>query len=110
MKESQQWSSKLGFILAAAGSAIGLGAIWKFPYIAGVSGGGAFFFIFLLFTILLGLPLLLAEFAIGRSTQKDAIESYKELAPKTKWNSIGYLGMITCFILLSFYSVIGGVS
>ncbi|QNG58434.1 sodium-dependent transporter [Bacillus sp. PAMC26568] len=108
MKESQQWSSKLGFILAAAGSAIGLGAIWKFPYIAGVSGGGAFFFIFLLFTILLGLPLLLAEFAIGRSTQKDAIESYKKIAPKTKWASIGYLGMITCFILLSFYSVIGG--
>ncbi|MGG4489278.1 sodium-dependent transporter [Metabacillus idriensis] len=108
MKENQQWSSKLGFILAAAGSAIGLGAIWKFPYIAGVSGGGAFFFIFLLFTLLLGLPLLLAEFAIGRSTQKDAIESYREIAPDTKWSSIGYLGMITCFILLSFYSVIGG--
>ncbi|MCM3595860.1 sodium-dependent transporter [Metabacillus idriensis] len=108
MKENQQWSSKLGFILAAAGSAIGLGAIWKFPYIAGVSGGGAFFFIFLLFTLLLGLPLLLAEFAIGRSTQKDAIESYREIAPGTKWFSIGYLGIITCFILLSFYSVIGG--
>ncbi|GGB60987.1 sodium-dependent transporter [Fictibacillus barbaricus] len=108
MKENQQWSSKLGFILAAAGSAIGLGAIWKFPYIAGVSGGGAFFFIFLLFTLLLGLPLLLAEFLIGRSTQKDAIESYKSIAPSSKWHSIGYLGMITCFILLSFYSVIGG--
>ncbi|MDQ0859239.1 sodium-dependent transporter [Bacillus sp. V2I10] len=108
MKENQQWSSKLGFILSAAGSAIGLGAIWKFPYIAGVSGGGAFFFIFLLFTILLGLPLLLAEFAIGRSTQSDAIESYKKIAPDSKWYSIGYLGMITCFILLSFYSVIGG--
>ncbi|WHZ55782.1 sodium-dependent transporter [Metabacillus hrfriensis] len=108
MKENQQWSSKLGFILSAAGSAIGLGAIWKFPYIAGVSGGGAFFFIFLLFTILLGLPLLLAEFAIGRSTQSDAIESYKKIAPDSKWYSIGYLGMITCFVLLSFYSVIGG--
>lgn len=108
MKENQQWSSKLGFILSAAGSAIGLGAIWKFPYIAGVSGGGAFFFIFLLFTILLGLPLLLAEFAIGRSTQSDAIESYKKIAPDSKWHSIGYLGMITCFVLLSFYSVVGG--
>lgn len=108
MKENQQWSSKLGFILSAAGSAIGLGAIWKFPYIAGVSGGGAFFFIFLLFTILLGLPLLLAEFAIGRSTQSDAIESYKKIAPNSKWYSIGFLGMITCFVLLSFYSVIGG--
>ncbi|WP_282033926.1 sodium-dependent transporter [Metabacillus indicus] len=108
MREHQQWSSKLGFILAAAGSAIGLGAIWKFPYIAGVSGGGAFFFIFLLFTLLLGLPLLLAEFAVGRSTQKDAIQSYKAIAPGTKWFSVGYLGMITCFVLLSFYSVIGG--
>lgn len=94
--------------MAAAGSAIGLGAIWKFPYIAGVSGGGAFFFIFVLFTIFLGLPLLIAEFVIGRKTQKNAIEAYQELAPKTSWHWIGYLGMVTCFILLSFYSVIGG--
>ncbi|WLR50376.1 sodium-dependent transporter [Bacillus tianshenii] len=108
MKQTEQWSSKLSFILASAGSAIGLGAIWKFPYVAGNSGGGAFFFIFLLFTFLLGLPLLLAEFVIGRSTQKDAIESYKAIAPNSLWQSIGYLGMITCFILLSFYSVIGG--
>ena len=65
---SQQWTSKLGFVLAAAGSAIGLGAIWKFPYMAGI--GGAFFLIFIGFTLLIGLPLLLAEFVIGRSTQK----------------------------------------
>lgn len=94
--------------MAAAGSAIGLGAIWKFPYIAGVSGGGAFFFIFVFFTILLGLPLLIAEFVVGRKTQKNAVEAYQELAPGAKWHWIGYLGIITCFILLSFYSVIGG--
>lgn len=70
MKQSEQWSSKISFILAAAGSAIGLGAIWKFPYVAGTSGGGIFFIIFLIFTLLVGLPLLLAEFVIGRTTQK----------------------------------------
>ncbi|KMT22653.1 sodium-dependent transporter [Clostridium cylindrosporum] len=103
-----QFSSRIGFILAAAGSAIGLGAIWKFPYIAGISGGGAFFFMFVIFTISLGLPLLLGEFIIGRKTGKDAIEAYSTIAPGTKWNLIGYLGNVTVFILLSFYSVIGG--
>jgi neurotransmitter:Na+ symporter, NSS family len=108
LNSKEQWSSKIGFILAAGGSAIGLGAIWKFPYIAGVSGGGAFFLLFALFTLFLGLPLLIAEFVIGRKTQKNAIDAYKEIAPKSGWHLIGYLGMVTCFILLSFYSVIGG--
>ncbi|WP_440705869.1 sodium-dependent transporter [Heyndrickxia oleronia] len=108
VSQQEQWSSKLGFILAAAGSAIGLGAIWKFPYIAGQNGGGAFFLIFILFTLLLGLPLLLAEFSIGRLTQENAVDSYRKIAPKAKWHWIGILGMIACFILLSFYSVIGG--
>ncbi|MET3695877.1 NSS family neurotransmitter:Na+ symporter [Bacillus oleivorans] len=108
MSEREQWSSKVGFILAAAGSAIGLGAIWKFPYIAGQNGGGAFFLIFILFTILLGLPLLLAEFVIGRTAQDNAVNSYKKIAPGTKWHWVGILGMITSFVLLSFYGVIGG--
>lgn len=104
----EQWTSKLGFILATAGSAIGLGAIWKFPYIAGVSGGGAFFFIFLIFTVFVGMPILLAEFIIGRGSQKDAIRAYTTFAPNTSWHLVGILGMVTCFILLSFYSVVGG--
>jgi len=108
LNQVEQWSSKLAFILAAAGSAIGLGAIWKFPYVAGTSGGGIFFLIFLAFTLLVGLPLLLAEFVIGRSTQKDAIESYRQIAPNTFWHWVGILGIITSFILLSFYSVVGG--
>jgi neurotransmitter:Na+ symporter, NSS family len=106
--EKEQWSSKIGFILAAAGSAIGIGAIWKLPYVTGVSGGGAFFLMFILFSLFIGLPLLLAEFVIGRSTGKEAIRAYLEIAPKGKWHWIGILGVVTCFILLSFYSVVGG--
>lgn len=107
-QSNEQWASKLGFILATAGSAIGLGAIWKFPYIAGMSGGGAFFFIFIIFTLVIGMPILLAEFIIGRGSQKDAVSAYTFFAPNTGWHFIGILGMITCFILLSFYSVVGG--
>lgn len=106
--QREQWATKLGFILATAGSAVGLGAIWKFPYIAGKSGGGAFFLIFLVFTLFIGLPILLAEFIIGRGSQKDAVRAYSSFAPKSKWHFVGILGMITCFILLSFYSVVGG--
>lgn len=105
---NQQWSSKIAFILAAAGSAIGLGAIWKFPYVAGTSGGGAFLLLFLFFTVIIGLPLLIGEFVIGRSTQKNAIEAYRTIAPGSRWGGVGKLGMVTCFILLSFYSVVGG--
>lgn len=108
VSQREQWSSKLGFILAAAGSAIGLGAIWKFPYIAGQNGGGAFFLIFIIFTLILGLPLLLAEFIIGRSAQDNAVDSYRKIAPGTQWHWVGIIGMVTSFILLSFYSVIGG--
>lgn len=104
----EQWASKLGFILAAAGSAVGLGAIWKFPYVAGTSGGGAFLLLFLIFTLAIGLPILLAEFIIGRGSQKDAVSAYTFFAPNTKWNWIGKLGIATSFILLSFYSVVGG--
>lgn len=104
----EQWGSKLGFILSAAGSAIGLGAIWKFPYVAGTSGGGAFFFVFLFFTIFVGLPILLAEFIIGRGSQKDAISAYRFFAPGTGWHWIGKMGIVGSCILLSFYSVVGG--
>lgn len=109
MKErTEQWSSKIGFILSSAGAAIGLGAIWKFPYVTGMSGGGAFFLIFVLFTVLIGLPLLLAEFMIGRGSGKEAISAYKKLAPEGLSVWIGRLGVVGCFLLLSFYSVVGG--
>jgi neurotransmitter:Na+ symporter, NSS family len=108
MDKHEQWTSKLGFILAAAGSAIGLGAIWKFPYMAGTNGGGIFLILFLLMTIFIGAPILLAEFIIGRNSQKDAVMSYKHLAPKSAWPLVGYGGVIASFIILSFYSVVGG--
>lgn len=108
MQTKEQWSSKIGFILSAAGSAIGVGAIWKLPYVTGISGGGAFFLLFILFSLFMGFPLLLAEFIIGRSTQKEAISAYRSLAPNSNWHWIGKLGVFTCFLLLSFYSVIGG--
>lgn len=107
-QQTEQWTSKLGFILATAGSAIGLGAIWKFPYMVGESGGGIFLFIFIIFTLFVGMPILLSEFIIGRGSQKDAIRAYTAFNSHPAWRYIGILGMITCFILLSFYSVIGG--
>lgn len=107
-EQREQWSSRIGFILSSAGAAIGLGAIWKFPYVTGMSGGGAFFLIFSLFTILIGLPLLMSEFIIGRGSGKEAISAYKKLVPKGLSVWIGRLGVVGCFLLLSFYSVVGG--
>ena len=104
-----QWSSKFGFVLASAGAAIGLGAIWKMPYVAGQSGGGAFFLIFVVLTLLIGLPMLLSEYIIGRGAQKEAVSAYLTLAPnKRAWAWVGRLGIVGCFLLLSFYSVVGG--
>lgn len=108
MKQREQWTSKIGFVLAAAGSAIGLGAIWKFPYMAGTNGGSVFFLLFIICTLAIGLPILLAEFVIGRRGQHDAVTSLKNLAPGKPWFLIGWMGLLSSFILLSFYSVVGG--
>lgn len=104
----EAWTSRLGFILSSAGAAIGLGAIWRLPYVTGTSGGGAFFLIFVVFTLLIGLPMLIAEFIIGRGTGLEAVSAYKRLAPKSLAVWIGRLGVLGCFLLLSFYSVVGG--
>ncbi|KXT98479.1 Sodium-dependent transporter [Streptococcus oralis] len=108
MSEKSQWGSKLGFILASAGSAIGLGAVWKFPYMTAANGGGGFLLVFLISTILIGFPLLLAEFALGRSAGVSAIITFGKLGKNNKYNFIGWIGAFALFILLSFYSVIGG--
>lgn len=108
MRNTESWSSRLGFILSAAGSAIGLGAIWKFPYTVGTSGGAVFLLLFVGFTLLIGLPVLLAEFAIGRGTRQNAIDAFRALAPNTLWPWVARLGVVTCFVILSFYSVVGG--
>lgn len=107
-QKREQWTSKFTFILASAGAAIGLGAIWKFPYVAGMSGGGAFFLIFVIFTLLIGLPMLITEYIIGRGTGREAISAYKKIAPDSFWVWIGRLGVLGCFLLLTFYSVVGG--
>lgn len=108
MEKREQWASKLGFILAAAGSAIGLGAIWKFPYETGANGGSVFILLFIISTIFIGLPILLAEFVIGRRGQADAVTGLKKQAPGKPWFLIGWSGFIFSFLILSFYSVVGG--
>src|SRR5699024_2383490 len=107
-RNNDQWTSKLNFILSSAGAAIGLGAIWKLPYVTGVSGGGAFFLVFVIFTLLIGLPMLISEYIIGRGAGKEAISAYKKLAPDSLWVWIGRIGVLGCFLLLTFYSVVGG--
>jgi len=102
------FGSKFGVIAAAAGSAVGLGNIWRFPYIAGENGGGAFILIYLLFIIAIGIPVMLSEFTIGRSAQRNAFGSFKKLAPKTYWYLIGLMGVVAAFVILSFYSTVAG--
>jgi NSS family neurotransmitter:Na+ symporter len=108
MQKRDQWTSKLGFILAAAGSAIGLGAIWKFPYETGANGGSVFILLFIISTLAIGLPILLAEFVIGRRGQADPVTGLKKQAPGKPWFMIGWSGLFFSFIILSFYSVVGG--
>ena len=104
------WSSSFGFVLAAAGSAIGLGNIWRFPYTVGQYGGGAFVLLYLAFVALIGVPVLYAELSMGRSTQRSAVGAFKELMPDTWWPAIGGLGVLCGFGILSFYSVIAGLT
>jgi|TARA_B110000967_G_C18849157_1_gene543670 NSS family neurotransmitter:Na+ symporter len=108
MKNREQWGSKIGFILAASGSAVGIGNIWKFPHIAGQNGGAAFTLIYLLFILVIGLSLLVAEFAIGRKTQLSPVGAFNKLAPNSNWQLVGFLGVASAFVILSFYGVVGG--
>ncbi len=102
------WGSRIGFILAAAGSAIGLGNIWRFPTTVGRSGGAAFVLIYTGFVLLLGLPVMLAELAVGRRTEKNPVGAFKALVPHTAWKYLGGLGVVTGVAILSYYSVIAG--
>jgi len=102
------WGSKIGFIVAAAGSAIGLGNIWRFPYVAGENGGAAFVLIYIIFIILIGLPVMIAELAIGRNTQKNPVGAFKKLFPNSYWKIVGGIGVLTGIGILSFYAVIAG--
>jgi NSS family neurotransmitter:Na+ symporter len=103
-----QWSSKFGFIMAGAGSAIGLGNVWRFPYIAGENGGAAFVLVYLLVVLLMGLPYMIAELALGRATQRNPVGAILAIKPGSNWKWVGVLGVITGLGILSFYSVIAG--
>lgn len=109
---SDKWSSRIAFILATVGSAVGIGSIWKFPYEVGSNGGGIFVLFYLLGLVLIVLPLLLIEMALGRGGGADAAESLRRIARQSRaapaWSLIGMLGVITSILILSFYSVIGG--
>ena len=106
--ERDSFSSKFGVIAAAAGSAIGLGNIWRFPYVAGQNGGGAFLLIYLGFIAAIGIPVMMSEFVIGRSAQLNPVGAFKKIAPGKKWHLIGLLGVVSAFIILAFYTVVAG--
>ncbi len=108
IQQREHWASKLGFVLAAAGSALGLGNIWRFPYKAGQYGGGAFVAAYIIAVFIIGVPIMMAEFIIGRSAQKNPVGAFRELRDSRYWPLVGWLGVATGFIILSYYSIAGG--
>lgn len=105
--QREQWGSKLGFVLAAAGSAVGLGNIWRFPYITGQNGGAAFVLLYVALVFVVGFSVMLAEFAIGRNAQLNAVGSFRKIKGGA-WPIVGWMGVIAGFIILSYYGVIAG--
>lgn len=108
MSNRTTFATKLGVIAAAVGSAVGLGNIWRFPYEAGQNGGGAFLLIYLICVAVLGIPLIISEFLLGRTSKMNVGGTFKKLAPGTHWGIIGYLSVLASFLILGFYTVIAG--
>ena len=109
MKERETFGSRLGFILVSAGCAIGLGNVWKFPYVCGQYGGAAFILIYLVFLVVLGLPILVCEFAVGRGSAKGMGKAFEQLAPKgTAWHHLKWISILGCYLLMMFYAMVGG--
>lgn len=102
------FSGRFGVIAAAAGSAVGLGNIWRFPYITGENGGGAFLLLYVFFIIIIGIPVMMSEFVIGRRSQSNALGSFRKLSPHSPWWIIGLMGIVAAFVILSFYSTVAG--
>lgn len=102
------FGSKLGVILASAGSAVGLGNIWRFPFETGNHGGAAFILIYLVCVLILGIPIMIAEFLIGRHSRANTAGAYREMAPGTQWRWVGRMGVLAAFLILSYYSVVAG--
>lgn len=108
MEDRGSFKSKIGIILATAGSAVGLGNIWRFPYMTGQNGGAAFVLIYLVCILLLGLPGMVSEFIVGRHSASNAAKAYKNLSNGKPWGLIGYVGVFTSMIILGFYAVVAG--
>ncbi len=109
MKNREKFSSRLGFLLISAGCAVGLGNVWRFPYITGQYGGAAFVLLYLIFLVILGLPIMVMEFSVGRASQKSSAQSFDVLEPpKTKWHGIKYFAIGGNYLLMMFYTTVGG--
>lgn len=108
MEKRANFGSKLGIILASAGSAVGLGNVWRFPTEVGANGGAAFILVYIACVLLLGVPLMISEFVIGRHTHQNTADAYRQLAPRTPWVFQGYLGVFTSWFILCYYSVVSG--
>lgn len=109
MKEREKFGSRLGFILVSAGCAIGLGNVWKFPYMAGKFGGAAFILIYLVFLAILGLPILVCEFAVGRASRKSTAKAFHDLEPKgANFHNFSYMSMVSNYVLMMFYTMVAG--
>ena len=108
MKERGNFGSKVGIVLATAGSAVGLGNVWRFPYMTGENGGAAFILIYLGCILILGLPGMISEFIVGRHAQANAARAYDKLSNGRPWKLVGYLGILTSTIILGFYAVVAG--
>ena len=108
MSERVNFGSRIGAILAAAGSAVGLGNIWRFPYEAGNHGGAAFILIYLACVLLMGMPIMIAEFTVGRRSKASTGRAFAVLAPGTQWKWIGFLGVLAGLLILGYYSVVAG--
>ena len=105
----EKFSSRLGFILVSAGCAIGIGNVWKFPYMCGEYGGAAFILIYLLFLLIMGIPAMVCEFSIGRGSKKSVAMAFEQLEPAgTSWHLMKYIGIFGCYLLMMFYTMVGG--
>ncbi len=109
MNSRESLGSRLGFILLSAGCAIGIGNVWRFPYMVGQNGGGLFVLLYLIFLLILGVPVMTMEYSIGRATRKSILSAYKQLEPKgSKWHIMGYFAIAGNYVLLMFYSIVSG--
>ncbi|MCI7453840.1 MAG: sodium-dependent transporter [Spirochaetales bacterium] len=109
MKERESFGSRLGFILVSAGCAIGIGNVWKFPYLAGENGGGLFVLFYFIFLLIMGVPVMSMELAIGRRSRKSGAEGFREIERKgSKWHIVGYTSIIGCYLLMMFYTSVAG--